>query len=84
MKIKVLDIFSWKSAKEIGLEELEQIFIEKRNGRYEGKYKVSTNTPSNVNDNVLNCRDELLKEGKNIAYILDDNGIVALIGYKVD
>jgi hypothetical protein len=36
--MKVLDIFSWLSAKEISLEQLEKIFVEYHNGIYdEGK-----------------------------------------------
>ncbi len=36
----VLDVFSWLPAKEISIEELEQIFIKHLNGTYEGEYKV--------------------------------------------
>ena len=32
--MKVLDVFSWLPAKEISIEELEQIFIEHFNGAY--------------------------------------------------
>ena len=38
--MKILDVFSWLPAKEISIEELEQIFIEHCNGTYEGEYKV--------------------------------------------
>ncbi len=33
--MKVLDVFSWLPAKEISIEELEQILIEHLNGTYE-------------------------------------------------
>lgn len=39
--MKILDVFSWLPAKEISIEELEQIFIEHCNGTYEGEYKTN-------------------------------------------
>lgn len=43
--MKVLDIFSWLSAKEISLERLEQIFIDYKSGSYNSEYVVLDELP---------------------------------------
>ena len=49
----VLDVFSWLPAKEISIEELEQIFIGHLNGTYKGEYKVLLEVPDNADKNIL-------------------------------
>lgn len=80
--MKVLDIFSWLPAKEMSLEQLEQIFEEYYIGTYKGEYIISFETPCNIGKDILNCRAELMVEGKKIGYILKDDIIIALIGYS--
>jgi hypothetical protein len=80
--MQVLNIFSWLPAKEISLEQLEQIFVEYHNGIYNEEYNISFETPSYVEKDILNCRAELIEEGNNIGYILKDGHIIAVIGYK--
>lgn len=80
--MKVLNIFSWLPAKEISLEQLEQIFIDYKSGSYNREYIVLSELPSNVTENILTCKDELLKDGNNVAYILKGENIIAVIGYK--
>ena len=80
--MKVLDIFSWLPAKEISLEQLEQIFEEYYTGTYKGEYIISFETPCNIGKDILNCRAELMEEGKKTGYILKDGNISALIGYR--
>ena len=45
--MKVLDIFSWLPAKEISLEQLEQIFIDYKSGIYNSEYIVLSELPNN-------------------------------------
>lgn len=93
--MKVTDVFSWKPAKEISIEELEQVFMEYFNGTYVGKYKVlrkcrrvpapwmrSMKTPDNAGKNVLDVRAELIEEGRKVACILEDEIIIAVVGYS--
>lgn len=80
--MKVLDIFSWLPAKEMSLEQLEQIFEEYYTGTYKGEYIISFETPCNIGKDILNCKAELMEEGKRIGYILEDDNIIALIGYR--
>ena len=79
----VLDVFSWLPVKEISLEELEQIFIGHLNGTYEGEYKVLLEMPDNADKNILNSRETLIGEGKDVACILKDGKVIAVLGYKV-
>lgn len=80
--MKVMDIFSWLPAQEISLEQLEQIFLNYKTGLCDNTYTVLSETPSTANENILNCRRTLVEEGKKVAYILKDENIIAVIGYK--
>ena len=80
--MKVLDVFSWLPAKEISIEELEQIFIRYLNGTYDGEYKVLLEMPDNADKNILNSRARLIEEGKNVACILKDGKVIVVVGYK--
>lgn len=79
--MKVLDVFSWLPAKEISIEELEQIFIAHFNGAYEGEYKVLLKMPDNVDKNILNSSTTLIEEGRNVACILKGGNVIAVVGY---
>ena len=78
----VLDVFSWLPAKEISIEELEQIFIKHLNGTYEGEYKVLLEIPDNADKNILSSSAELIGEGKAVAYILKDGNVIDVVGYN--
>ena len=78
----VLDVFSWLPAKEISIEELEQIFIKHLNGTYEGEYKVLLKIPDNADKNIHNSSARLMGEGKAVAYILKDGNVIAVVGYR--
>ena len=78
----VLDVFSWLPAKEISMEELEQIFIKHLNGTYEGQYKVLLEIPDNANKNILSSSAMLIGEGKAVDCILKDGNIIAVVGYR--
>ena len=80
--MKVLDVFSWLPAKEISIEELEQIFIGHLNGTYEGEYKVLLEVPDNADKNILNSIAKLIEEGKDIACVLKGRNVIAVVGYK--
>jgi len=80
--MEVLDVFSWLPAKEISIEELEQIFIKHLNGTYEGEYKILLEIPDNVDKNILSSSAELIGERKAVAYILKDRNVIAVVGYK--
>lgn len=80
--MKVLDVFSWLPAKEISIEELEQIFIGYFNGTYKGEYKVLLEVPDNADRNILNSQVTLIEEGKDVACILRGGNIIAVVGYK--
>ena len=80
--MEVLDVFSWLPAKEISIEELEQIFIGYFSGTYEGDYKVLLEIPDNADKNILNSRAELIEEGKDVACILKGGNVIAVVGYK--
>ena len=77
----VLDVFSWLPAKEISIEELEQIFINHLNGTYEGEYKVLLEIPDNADKNILSSSAELIGEGKAVACILKDGNVIVVVGY---
>lgn len=80
--MKVTDVFSWRSAKEISIEELQQIFMDHYDGTYAGKYTVSLEMSDNADKNILDSAAELIGEGRNAAYILERGKVIAVVGYR--
>ena len=80
--MKVLDVFSWLPAKEISIEELEQIVQEYFSGTYTGEYGVLLELPDNADKNILNSSATLIGEGKNVACVLKGEKVIAVVGYK--
>lgn len=79
--MKIIDIISWVPAKEISLEELESIFMNYKNGITVEEYAVLTELPQSVPEYIVECRNELIKDGKKIACLMKEDNVVALIGY---
>lgn len=80
--LRVLDVFSWLPESEVSTRVLEHIFLEYMNGAYISDYQVSLSMPSDVDDRVLDAQFCLEEEGRLAAYILKENNVVAVIGYK--
>ena len=80
--MRVLDVFSWLPAPVVSTEQLEQIFVKYRNGLCDDTYNILSQIPCNATECVLNCRNELVEEGKEVACVLKGEVIIALIGYK--
>lgn len=76
----VLDIFSFE--KQVSTEYLTQIFKTSRPGIETDGYSVHYEIPDNASDNVVACTEDLHQEGRLVAYMIKDNAIVAVIGYK--
>lgn len=81
-KLRVLDVFSWLPESEISLQELEDIFVDHMNGNDTGEYKVSLDMPDDVNEYILDSKTYLLEEGKKVAYVLKDDKVIAVVGYR--
>lgn len=80
--VKILDVISWLPAEEISQKELEEIFMGYMNGLATEGYKVSQTMPENVTDNVLDADFYITEEGRKSAFILKDDIVIAVIGYK--
>lgn len=80
--MEITDIYSYLPKTEMSLADLEQIFNDYFVGVYDDVYAVSLEIPDNACENALMCKKELNEEGKNVAFILKDFKIVAVIGYK--
>ena len=81
--LRVLEVISWLPESEISQRDLEEIFMNYMNSENEPtEYKVTFSMPDNVNDNVLDANFYLTEEGIKLAFILGDNQVVAVIGYK--
>lgn len=81
--MKILDVFSWLSAKELSMEEIENtvIGLQEGNSRYEG-YLLERQIPEDANENVTDCANRLVSEGKKVCFLLRAGKTVAVIGYK--
>lgn len=78
----ILDVFSRLPAKEVCIEQIEEIFLKSCEGIINDKYTVVHEVPENAGNNIIECQNELISEGKKVAYILQEGVIVALVGYR--
>lgn len=81
--LRVLDVISWLPEEKISQRELEDLFMNYMNGKNESaEYKVTFTMPENVNDNVLDAEFCLTEEGRKSAFIISNDTVIAVIGYK--
>lgn len=80
--MKILDIYSWVPEMEITLEDLMAIFENYKKGNSSKDYKITEELPPNVSQNIIRGSEQLIKEGKKVAFIIKECKIVALIGYQ--
>lgn len=80
--MRIFDIFSRLPAKELSIEQIEEIFLKACDGIVNDKFLVVYEMPENADSNIIECRNELLSEGKQVAYIMQEDMIVAQVGYK--
>lgn len=81
--LRILDVISWLPEAEVSQRDLEEIFMNYMDGKNEPmEYKVTFSMPENVNDNVLDADFYQTEEGRKSAFILRDDKVVAVIGYK--
>lgn len=78
----VLDVFSWLSEKEIGIEEIENIFLKSYKGIADNTYKIVHEIPEKTGTDMIDCKNELLSEEKEVAYMMRAGVPVAVIGYR--
>lgn len=78
----ILDIFSWLPEKELSLEEIENIVRDIENGITHDGYSVEHQLPEGVDENIVDGRDELVKEGKQVCFLLKHGNLISMIGYK--
>lgn len=80
--MQIVDIFSWVPEKVISLEELMSIFSNYKKGMVSFEYTISEDLPPNASQNITRGKEQLIKEGKRVAFIIKDSKILALIGYQ--
>jgi len=80
--MSILDVFSCLPANELGIEQIKEIFLKSCEGIVDSKYTVVHEIPENAGNNTVECKSELISEGKQVAYILHQGVIVALVGYR--
>ena len=64
------------------MKQIKEIFLKFCEGIENDKYTVVHEIPKNAGSNIIEGKNEQISEGKNVAYILREGVIVALIGYK--
>lgn len=80
--MKILDVFSWLPEKELSIEQIKNIFLMSCEGIDDNIYVVAYAIPDNAELHIIECKNELLSEGKMVAYIMRGDMVVSLIGYK--
>ena len=80
--MRILDVFSRLPANELSIEQIEEIFLRSCEGIVDDIYTVVYEIPKNADNNLIELINELISEGKNVAYIMKDDAYVAVVGYK--
>lgn len=80
--MRILDIFSKKPEQELSLEEIENLVTQAlMHGKEHEKYQVLTDLPEGVDSNAIECRDELLREHKQVAFLVCEKQVIGMVGY---
>ncbi len=79
--MEILDIMSWVHEKELSLTQIEQYFFEYLEIEHEG-YKATLVRPENMENDVFYAMKDLSNEDKRIGYLLRNDKIVAIVGYR--
>ena len=80
--MRVLDVFSNLPAKELSTEQIEDIFLKSCDGIANDTYTVVYKLPDNAESNAIECTNDLLKEGKQVAYLMRNDSLVSVVGCK--
>ena len=81
--MQIWDIFSSVKDKELPLKTIEEMFTEYFvKGLQNADYKIVTRLPEFADANCIDCSKYLLCEGKQVAYLIYQKTVVAVIGYK--
>ena len=79
----ILDICSWVPASELSLEKIKEIVLSLNGGKSnEEGYSLEMKLPINANENVISCSNDFISEGRRICYLLMNNEVIAVVGYK--
>ena len=80
--LKITDIFSYVSPKELSLDELESIFRHYESGDPIFPYSIllDDSAPALDAEKLSACR-ELHMDGKAVAYVVYEGNVIALIAY---
>lgn len=81
--MNILDICSWMPANELSLEKIEEIVLSLNSGKpNEEGYSLEMKLPINANENVISCSKNFSSKGRSICYLLINNEVIAVVGYK--
>ena len=80
--MRVLDVFSNLPVIELSIEQIEEIFLKSCEGVVNDTYTVVHELPDNAESNMVECTNALLREEKQVAYIMRQDIVVAVVGYK--
>lgn len=81
--MNILDIFSWLPAKEMSIEEIENIVIELYRTKDEiDGFSIEMQLPDAANENVIGVKEDLINEGKKVCFLTRNGSVIAAIGYR--
>ncbi len=83
--MKIWDVFSRVSEKELPLKQIEDWFNEyyQTGNEFYEKYRIiAGHIPDSLDQNERECVSELIHEGKKVAFLSFDGKVCATIGYK--
>ena len=80
--MRVLDVFSNLPAIELSIEQIEDIFLKSCEGVIDDTYTVVHELPDNAESNTVELINDLLREGRQVAYLMRQDSLVSVVGNK--
>ena len=65
-----------------GIEQIEDIFLKSCEGVIDDTYTVVHELPDNAESNTVELINDLLREGRQVAYLMRQDSLVSVVGYK--
>lgn len=84
--MKIYDVFSRIPEKELPLEVIQESFEKyfNENDFQFSRYRfVTGKVPFSVDENIEKSVSELKEEGKDVAFLIDKERVLAVIGYRM-
>ena len=82
-EISIMELSRMSGVPERTIMDIEEIVLSLNSGKpNEEGYSLEMKLPINANENVISCSNDFISEGRSICYLVMNNEVIAVVGYK--